>query len=130
MYESLFQGFAGLASFTLVVLVFAGYWKVFEKAGHSGWKAIIPIYNVVILLRIIEKPWWWILLLIIPPVGLVFGIIMVHLLSKAFGRGGWYTVGIILLPFIFIPMLGFGDASFQKALPMVRPSDAQTKREM
>ncbi len=51
-----------LAIFAIAVLVIVGWWKIFEKAGEAGWKAIIPIYNVIVLLRISGKPWWWIFL--------------------------------------------------------------------
>jgi len=104
-----------LLGFALVVLVLAGYWKVFEKAGEKGWKAIIPIYNLFILLRIVGKPWWWIFLLLIPFVNIIFIFIVFHALSKAFGKGGWYTVGLFFLSAIFVPILGFGESRFMHA---------------
>ena len=41
------------------VLLFVGLYGVFQKAGEKGWKALIPIYNIVIWLKIIHRPWWW-----------------------------------------------------------------------
>jgi len=35
------------------------YWRIFEKAGKPGWASLIPIYNTIILLEIVGKPWWW-----------------------------------------------------------------------
>ncbi|WP_425616726.1 DUF5684 domain-containing protein [Anatilimnocola sp. NA78] len=95
----------------LIVGIIAGMWKIFEKAGKPGWAAIIPIYNAVVLLEIIDRPIWWLLLLFC--VGPVFGIIVALELAKSFGKGMGFAVGMILLPFIFYPMLGFGDAKYQ-----------------
>lgn len=87
-------------------------WKVFEKAGKPGWAAIVPIYNLVILLEIVRKPIWWIILLLIPFVNLIVIIILYIELAKVFGQGGGFAVGLILLGIIFIPILAFGDAKY------------------
>lgn len=96
----------------LLVLTYVGLWKIFEKAGKPGWAAIIPIYNAIVLIEIVGKPTIWILWLIIPCTSPIFGIWLVNLLSKSFGKTEGYTVGIVLLPFVFIPLLGFGDAKY------------------
>ena len=42
-----------------ILLVIAG-WKILEKAGQPGWKALIPIYNTYILYKIVGmQEWWW-----------------------------------------------------------------------
>ncbi|HLF00043.1 MAG TPA: DUF5684 domain-containing protein [Gaiellaceae bacterium] len=97
----------------IAVLVIAGWWKVFTKAGEEGWKAIIPIYNFIVLLKIVGREWWWVLLALIPIVGLVIWIIVSLDLAKSFGRGGGFAVGLILLPFIFAPILGFGSDTYR-----------------
>ena len=91
------------------VLIIISFWKIFEKAGKPGWASIIPIYNILVLLEIIGKPWWWLLLLLIPGVNIIFGIWMFNLLSISFGKTEGFTVGLVLLPFIFLPILGFGE---------------------
>ena len=96
----------------IIGLMIASAWKVYEKAGQPGWAGIVPIYNIVVLCKIIGKPTWWTLLIFIPIVNYVILIMMFHGLSKSFGKGAGYTVGIILLPFIFYPMLAFGDAQY------------------
>ena len=50
----------------IVILVIAGLWKTFSKAGQPGWAAIIPIFNVYILLKVAGRPGWWLLLYLIP----------------------------------------------------------------
>lgn len=90
-------------------------WKVFTKAGQPGWASIIPIYNGVVLLQIAGKPVWWIILCIIPIANIVVAIILCIALSEKFGRGTGTALGLIFLPIIFFPILGFGSAQYQGA---------------
>ena len=100
--------------FAVFVIIIVANWRVYEKAGKPGWTSIIPIYNIIILLEIIGKPWWWIFLMIFVPGGsLIWGIWATNLLSKSFGKNEGFTVGLILLPFIFYPILGFGNADYK-----------------
>jgi len=94
-----------------VVLIIAN-WKIYEKAGKPGWAAIIPIYNVIVLLEIVGKPVWWIILFLIPCVNIIFAIWTTNLLSKSFGQSEGFTVGLVLLPYIFYPILGFGNYKY------------------
>jgi uncharacterized protein DUF5684 len=107
-------GGAGGAIFGLLVgiLVIAGMWKVFTKAGKPGWAAIIPIYNLIVLLQIAGKPLWWILLMLIPVVNIVIAILIWVGIAKAFGKGTGFAIGLLLLSPIFVPILGFSDARY------------------
>lgn len=96
----------------ILVLMIASGWKIYEKAGQPGWAAIVPIYNIVVLCKIIGKPTWWVVLCFIPLVNYVVLIMMIHGLSKSFGKGAGYTVGLVLLGIVFYPMLAFGDAQY------------------
>ena len=87
-------------------------WFLFQKAGEPGWAAIIPIYNILITIKIASKPWWYILLLLIPIVNIIIGIMILHGISKSFGKGGWYTVGLVFLRVVFLAILGFGTAVY------------------
>ena len=108
-----FFGFGTLAYLAVIIFLIISVWKVYEKAGQAGWTSLIPFYNIIILLRIIGKPWWWLLLMIfIPVVNIIFTIWMTNLLSKSFGKGVGFTLGLIFLGFIFCPILGFGDAKY------------------
>ncbi|RRA98148.1 hypothetical protein EHT25_30165 [Larkinella rosea] len=89
-------------------------WKTFEKAGEPGWAAIVPIYNTLTLLRIVDKPWWWLLLMLIPYVNIVMLVWVANLLAKRFGKTEGFTVGLLFLPFIFYPQLAWGKATFQR----------------
>ena len=97
----------------LVILIIASLWKIFEKAGVEGWKAIIPFYNSWVLAEIVGKPGWFGLLTLIPYVGIVIAFYLYYLLAKSFNKGVLFAIGMIFLSFIFLPILGFGDAKYQ-----------------
>lgn len=96
----------------IIILLIVAQWKVYEKAGQKGWASIVPIYNIVVLTRIVGKPSYWVLLMFIPLVGIIYLIRITHHLSKSFGKGTGFTIGLLFLPFIFFPILGFGDAEY------------------
>lgn len=99
----------------VVILCIAANWKIFVKAGQPGWAIFIPFYNVYVFLKIVGKPGWWLILLFIPFVNIVIAIITIVALAKCFGKTGGFAVGLILLPFVFYPILGFGDAKYSAA---------------
>ncbi len=105
--------------FLLAIAAIAGMWKVFSKAGKPGWAAIIPFYNAYTLMEIVGRPVWWFILLFIPCVNIVVLILVMLDLAKSFGKGPGYGIGLALLSFIFMPMLGFGDATYKG--PSVTP---------
>jgi len=97
----------------LTVLMIAAFWKIFAKAGQPGWAAIIPIFNWIVWCKVAGRPLWWIVLLFI-----CFPVVYIILCidtAKVFGKGGGFAVGLIFLPFIFFPVLGFGSAQYQGA---------------
>jgi hypothetical protein len=93
--------------FGFIIFLIACMWKIYAKAGKPGWAAIVPIYNLVVLLEIIKKPIWWIVLLLIPIVNFIILIIIYIELAKAYGRGVGFGIGLIFLGFIFVPILAF-----------------------
>ncbi|MGC2626644.1 MAG: DUF5684 domain-containing protein, partial [Candidatus Udaeobacter sp.] len=92
------------------ILILAAWWKIFTKAGQPGWACIIPIYNLYIWCKIVGRPWWWLLLMLIPFVNFIIAIILLIDLAKSFGKGVGFGIGLLLLPFIFFTILGFGSA--------------------
>ena len=105
----------GLLGLAIVVAVIAGFWRVFDKAGKPGWAAIIPIYNIIVLLEIAGKPLWWIILFFIPFANLVAAILVGLAVARNFGKSDGFGIGLGLLGFIFYPILGFGQAQYQGA---------------
>jgi len=96
----------------VIVVMIAGMWKVFAKAGKPGWAAIVPIYNTIVMLEIVGRPIWWIVLLFIPFVNFVVWIIIALDLAKSYARSTGFGLGLIFLPFIFYLILGFGPATY------------------
>jgi hypothetical protein len=96
----------------LAVFMVVCHWLIYAKAGKPGWACIIPIYGYLVLLDIVGKPWWWLLLMFIPFVNIVLAIIVINELSKSFGKGAGFTVGLIFLPFIFYPILAFDSSRY------------------
>jgi hypothetical protein len=99
----------------LMVLYVASFWKVFEKAGQPGWAAIVPIYNMVVMLRIAGRPGWWLVLLLIPLVNIAVAIVVMIGIAERFGRSAAFGIGLALLGLIFWPILAFGDAEYEGA---------------
>ena len=131
--------FAIIICIVLLVLMIIATWKVFTKAGEKGWKSLIPIYSTYILFKIAGKSFLkWILIylayglfmglasnmegglaLVLSIVafalsiwGLVETILMYNGLSKNFGHGAGFTVGLIFLSPIFMMILGFGSSQY------------------
>jgi hypothetical protein len=99
----------------VVAVMIAAMWKIFVKAGEPGWAALIPIYNLVVMLKIAGKPAWWVLLMLIPFVNIVVFIIAYIAFAQAFGKGAGFAIGLLLLPFVFFPLLAWGDSRYQPA---------------
>lgn len=96
--------------FYLTILsYFVCFWKVFDKAGQSPkWAGFVPIYNIIVWLRLMRKPWWWILLLIVPGMNFLILIVMHVELARSFGlrKTADYLLAI-LLPFVTIGLIAF-----------------------
>jgi signal peptidase I len=58
--------------FLLIQIIhFLGTWKLYESAGRKRWQAAVPIYNAIVLMKIIGRPTWWTILLFIPIINLI-----------------------------------------------------------
>ena len=107
------SGLVALVYLAIVVLLIASVWIVYTKASQPGWACLIPFYNIWVLLKIVGRPGWWLILYFIPFVNIVIWIIVAVDLSHSFGKGGGFAVGLILLPFVFYPILAWGDATYE-----------------
>jgi len=96
----------------ITIFLYVVLWYIYVKAGRRGWECLIPIYNTIILLKIVGKSWWWLLLMLIPIAGIIWSVWMYNMLSKSFGKDEAFTVGLVLLGIVFLPILGFGSAKY------------------
>ena len=115
---------AFITAFFLVFVVIGivaliGMWKTFAKAGQPGWAVLIPIYNIIVLLRVAGLPWYWVFapfVAIIPILGWIAYLVWIvwvhHRISTRFGQGVGFTIGLTLLGPIFWLILGFGSSKY------------------
>lgn len=105
--------------YALILVYFATFWKLFERAGRKKWEGLVPIYNLWIWLKISGKPWWWILLFLVPGVNLLMLIIMNVNMSIIFGKREMKDhVMAVFIPWYTLPKLAFyDDAEFTGPIP-------------
>ena len=96
----------------LILFLTAG-WKIFEKAGESGWKIFIPFYSTYTLFRIAGRNGWWFLGMGVPVLSLVVAVMLALDLAKHFGKSTVFAIfGLILFPYVGALMLAFGEAQY------------------
>ena len=76
---------------------FIGTWKLYIKAGFKSWEALIPIYNLIILMKIIKRPVWWVILLFIPTINLIMLIIILIRLLNVFNKNSYLDYFLIII---------------------------------
>ena len=97
-----------LLSMAIFVVIIAGMWKLFEKAGKPGWASLIPIYNVIVMMEITGKPIWQLVLFFVPLANLYVAITLSISFCRSYGKFGIGNyLFYIFLSFIAIPMWGF-----------------------
>ncbi len=99
-----------LFTLALQIVHFLGTWKLYKAAGYQAWQAAIPVYNAVILMKIINRPVWWVILLFIPTINLIlFGVIWVEIL-RSFGKSSAKDTLLGLVTFgLYIYTLNYSD---------------------
>ncbi len=102
----------GAISLAFILFIIACAWKLIAKAGKPGWYSLIPIYNLVVIMRMAGKSGWWVLLTCIPFVGIIFAFLAALGLAKNFGKSTGFGIGLAFLGIIFLPILAFGDARY------------------
>lgn len=105
-----------LAFFLLLIpLIIIPLWKIFKKAGKPGWAAIIPVYSTWVLFEIVGYPGWWAILSLVPIVSIfpaIMALVAYFKLAKGFGKTDLFAVMTVLFPWVCLPILGYGKATF------------------
>ena len=102
--------FASVIGIISVLYAFS-WWKIFSKCNQSGWKALIPFYNLFVITKILKKPIWWNIIYLIVPAG---HIIVAIQIAKLFEKKILFIIGLIVLPFIFYPILALSKPKIQE----------------
>lgn len=119
------MGIPQILLYLMIVIYFASFWKIFEKAGRKNkWEGFVPGYNIWVWLKVIKKPWWWILFFPIPFVNFVVAIACNVETARLFGKyDPKDTLLTVLVPWYMIPTLAYKDENV-----IVEPTD-WTKKE-
>ena len=101
----------------LLILYFVGclfgLWFVFKKAGEKPWKALIPIYNIVVWIKICDKSWKWYIYFLIPAVNIFTFLLMVVETAKVFHRYSfWEQTLAVIFPWCYLPILGLSKMQY------------------
>lgn len=97
----------------LSVLLLISMWKIYVKAGKPGWATLIPFYTEYVLFDIVFGNGWKFLMMLIPFYNIYLMIKLYLDLGKVFGKGTGFKLGLVFLPFIFMPILAFGQSTYQ-----------------
>lgn len=123
-----FLGIVIIIALAVSIVVLVAQWKMFKKGNQPGWAALIPFYNQYVQCKMVGVNPWWILIVIIasfinfiPIVGsllslaasIYFMILLNVSTARAFGKEDSFAIGLILLPVVFYPILGFGKAEYK-----------------
>ena len=101
--------------FALIYIIgpFLGLCFVFKKAGIQGWKALIPVYNIVLWIKLCGKDWKWYIYFLIPAINIFVFLLLVVETAKAFGRHGfWEQTLAVLFPFAYLPWIGLNKMKY------------------
>ena len=113
--------------FFLVIQVihFAGTWKLYQRANRKAWEAAIPIYNAVILMKIINRPKWWVILLFIPVINqLMFPILWIET-ARSFGFNKRKDTALVLLTLgFYLFFINYATNSTYKLNRSLKPRTA------
>ena len=107
----LFSSFSAIFLLIFFIIIVSN-WKIFTKAGKPGWASLVPIYNLVVMLRIACMPGWMIVLFFIPLANAFVGLIMQAKIVKSFGKSTGFVIGYFFLPLIFLPILAFDNSQY------------------
>ena len=115
-----------LVVYTLICFLgtFIGLIGVFKKAGYKGWYAFVPVYNIYIWLKVLQRPMWWFVFIVIPYLSIFMLMLMTWKTIRMYGK----TSYLVLIPgtffsFVYIPYLGFSrkEKYYQRSeLPSMR----------
>jgi len=95
------------------ILVAFAYFGIFRKAAQPTWAAFVPIVNIYYVLKTVGRPWWWLLILLfVPCLDVIFFLIVAYDLSRSFGHGIAFWIGLVFLSIIFLYILGYGGSQY------------------
>ena len=119
-------GFLALIGLAIAIVMIIAECKIYTKAGEKWWKVFVPLYNSWIQTKIVGLAWWWFLIFVgtsvlmdiktVAPIAGI-GVILISFnynynLAKKFGKSNGFALLTTFLPFVGLPILGFGSAKY------------------
>lgn len=99
--------------FIIGILLMISMYKIYRKAGRNGWEAFLPVYNIIVLLQIVELPLWYIVLFFIPIVN-IYAVFKVFIeLAHKFGKTTIFGIASVFFSVICMPILAFGSSQYE-----------------
>lgn len=111
-FDSGFSGMENIIGLILMLIFVISFWKLFSKANKPGILAIIPIVNTIVYASIGGVSCLLLILLFVPIVNFFVLFYIHYKVAEAFGEGVFFALGLWILPFIFVPLLAFGDYTY------------------
>ena len=103
-----------IISLLLSILLIVSMWKIYKKAGKPGWAAIVPVYNIIVLLEIAELPLWYIVLFFIPFAN-IYALFKIYIeLAHKFGKSTGFGVATVFFSIVCLPILAFSKTAEYK----------------
>ncbi|SFB23373.1 signal peptidase I [Flavobacterium swingsii] len=105
----------------LQIVHYLGTWKLYEKAGRKSWEAAIPVYNSIVLMKIINRPTWWTALLFVPVVNLIMFIVVWVETLRSFGKNTTKDtiLGVVTLGFYIYYINYFEEVTYKRDRSLV-----------
>jgi hypothetical protein len=89
-------------------------WRMYEKAGQSGWVSFIPILNILGLVKMAGRPLWWAILYLVPFLDILVHVIVSVDVARRFGKSALFGLAMafpLLTPFC-VASIGLGEARY------------------
>jgi hypothetical protein len=100
-------------------IIIVSMWRIFEKADLPGWAAFVPFYNLVTMYRLVGRSPRQSALLLVPILNVYLYIRLMNELARAFGGDHFFTVSLLVSPFIAFPMIAFSRAAYFSGTPAI-----------
>jgi len=111
--------------FAVCIFSIVCMWRIFKKAGKNGWEAIVPVYNIIVLLEIVELPVWYIALFMVP-FGNIYAIFKIYIeLAHKFGKSTGFGVAMTFCSIVCLPILAFGNNSYNGSVSYQQSMQSQ-----
>ncbi len=117
----------GIITILYLVLVVFPCWLIFKKMGLQGWESLVPGYNLFKLFEKFFGNGWKFLLLMIPIYNIYLAIKFLLTFGKSFHKSTLFIVGMLFMPYIFLPLIAYSDDKYLDGSAAVTTEDFVTK---